>query len=148
MDLSTLIDVSNYLYLLPVAGRYIRYRPADFLAYRLLQVGTQQMEQTRQDTAAENQLRLNVITRHYVTDSSQRCCYYTRRLMPVNSYISHNMKSSQQGHFLASSTGDQHIYRNKFHSKTVSTVSWEFTVPFEHKYGYIRDKRWNAILTQ
>jgi len=69
--------------LLPIAGRYVGYGPADFLAYRLLQVGTQQMQQTRQNAAAEYQLRLNVVARHDVTHGPQCGCHYTRRLVPA-----------------------------------------------------------------
>jgi len=60
----------TYLNLLSVSSCDIRYSPTDFLAYRLFQVGTQQMQETRQDAAAEDQLRLNVVARHYVTNCS------------------------------------------------------------------------------
>jgi len=68
---------ANNLNLLPIACGDVGYSPADFLAYRLLRAGTQQVQQTRQNAAAENQLRLNVIACHYVADSSQSCCHDT-----------------------------------------------------------------------
>jgi len=72
---------------LPIAGRDVRYRPTDFFAYRLLQVGTEQMQQTRQNTAAEYKLSLDIIACHYITNGSQRRRHDARRLMPGNSYI-------------------------------------------------------------
>ena len=75
----------NYLNLLPVASGDVGYSPADFLAYRLFQVGAEEVQQTWQDAAAENQLGLNVVARYYVADCPQRRRHDTRRLMPANS---------------------------------------------------------------
>jgi len=70
--------VQHYLNLLSVASGDVGYRPADFFTYRLLQVGTKQMQETRQNAAAQNQLRLDVVARHNVTNGSQCCGNYAR----------------------------------------------------------------------
>lgn len=67
----------THLYLLPVAGGDVTYRPAGLLPDGLL-VGAEQVQKARQRRTVQHHLRLHVVPRHDVPDGPQRCRHHVR----------------------------------------------------------------------
>lgn len=81
MDVSCPSPIPTDLYLHGIAGRDVGERPAGLLAQRL-GVGAQQRVQVGQRVAVQHSLRLRIVARHDVADSSQRRRHHCRFVMP------------------------------------------------------------------